>query len=272
VPRQLIVNADDYGLTRGVSRAVREAHQLGIVTSTTAMMNMPGADADIRLALDETPRLGLGVHLVLTSGRPALNAAQLSDLVSADGQFHTLAEFTATRKQTALDQVRAEWTAQVEVFVRAAGQAPDHLDSHHHASFFTEGLFRTLLELAREYGCAIRCPLNTFSESGLPGDVAAEFASFAPPLLAEFAPRTTEFFCADFYDGGATRASLLSILDKLPSGTAELMCHPAYADEELAAVSTYVAPRQEELALLSGPASRAAVASRRIQLINFGDI
>jgi predicted glycoside hydrolase/deacetylase ChbG (UPF0249 family) len=71
---RLIVNADDYGRTPGVSRGIREAHRRGIVTSTTCMMNMPAVVDDIALALEETPRLGLGVHLVLTSGRPLLPA------------------------------------------------------------------------------------------------------------------------------------------------------------------------------------------------------
>ncbi len=67
---RLIVNADDYGLTAGVSAGIREAHQSGIVTSTTAMMNLPGVVEDLRLALETCPGLGLGAHLVLTAGGP----------------------------------------------------------------------------------------------------------------------------------------------------------------------------------------------------------
>jgi predicted glycoside hydrolase/deacetylase ChbG (UPF0249 family) len=268
----LIVNADDYGLTRGVSRGIRAAHLLGIVTSTTVMMNMPGAGDDLRLALDETPALGLGVHLVLTAGQPALEPGQVADLVASDGRFHSLEALSAEREHIALEQVRAEWTAQIQAFIVATGKTPDHLDSHHHTSFFSAGLFRTLLELAREYGCAIRCPLPTLDGSGLPAEVAEEFAAFAPTLLEEFGTRRPGLFCASFYDTGATGANLLSILERLPSGTAELMCHPAYDDDELTAVSSYVAPRAAELALLSGPAIRAAIASRRIQLINFADL
>ena len=68
--KRLIVNADDYGRTRGVSAGIREAHLHGIVTSTTAMMNFPGVQADLARACDDCPQLGLGVHLVLTAGRP----------------------------------------------------------------------------------------------------------------------------------------------------------------------------------------------------------
>jgi predicted glycoside hydrolase/deacetylase ChbG (UPF0249 family) len=272
MPRQLIVNADDYGLTRGVSRGIREAHEHGIVTSTTVMMNIPGAADDLRLALDETPQLGLGVHLVLTAGNPILPPHEVPDLVSAERGFRPLAEFTAIRQDIHPEQARAEWTAQIDAFVAVAGSPPDHLDSHHHTSFFSEGLFRAFLDLASEYGCAVRCPLNTLDGSGLPEQVSDDFASFAPAILKEHRPRTSGAFCADFYAEGATRQSLASILDRLPTGTLELMCHPGHADDQLSSVSSYTVTREVELTLLGRPAARAAIASRRIQLIKFGDL
>jgi predicted glycoside hydrolase/deacetylase ChbG (UPF0249 family) len=270
--RRLIVNADDYGLTRGVSHGIREAHLRGIVTSTTAMMNMPGVDDDLRLAMEETPRLGLGVHLVLTASRPALPPGQVPDLVSADGRFLPLDEFAAARSLIELEQVRREWRAQIEKFIAITGNTPDHLDSHHHTSFFSEGLFRSMLELALDYGCAVRSPLRALEGTGMPAEVEAEFGGFAPTLLAEFSPRTTDVFCASFYDEGVTFPNLLSILDRLPAGTAELMCHPAYADDALAAISSYIGPRQSELALLTDPALAFAITEHGIALRNFGEI
>jgi predicted glycoside hydrolase/deacetylase ChbG (UPF0249 family) len=270
--RRLIVNADDYGLTRGVSRGIREAHLRGIVTSTTAMMNMPGVDQDLRLALAETPRLGLGVHLVLTAGHPVLPADEVPTFVSADGDFLSLDEITSARTVLELEQARREWRAQIEKFIAATGKPPDHLDSHHHTSFFSAGLFRTMLELARENGCAIRCPLRTAHGSSLPADVEGEFAAFAPPLLAEFTPRTTGTFVAGFYDEGATGQNLLSILDSLPDGTTELMCHTAYVDADLVAVSGYVGPRERELIVLTDPAIGAAFGARGIEMISFAGI
>jgi predicted glycoside hydrolase/deacetylase ChbG (UPF0249 family) len=270
--RQLIINADDYGLTRGVSRGIREAHQAGIVTSTTAMMNIPGVENDLRLALDETPQLGLGVHLVLTAGYPIVGAAEARTLVSATGEFLNLVDFTSVRGELVVEEVRAEWTAQIERFISVTGRAPDHLDSHHHSSFFTAALFRAFLELAREYHCAVRSLRQTMEVSGLPSQVDVDFAEFAAPLIETFVPRTTDLFCADFYDQGATREGLLASLDKLPGGSTELMCHPGYADEALAAASSYISPRETELTVLIGPSARQAIATRRIELISFGDL
>ena len=270
--RFLIVNADDYGLTRGVSRGIREAHRNGIVSSTTAMMNIPGVAEDLALAQTETPRLGLGVHLVLTAGRPALPPERIRTLVSASGDLLSLPDFTLARNQLDLEQVRLEWRAQIERFITATGKTPDHLDSHHHTSFFTAGLFRTMLDLAVEYACAIRSPLRSLGGKGLPAEVEWEFAEFGAPLLAEFSRGTSDVFVADFYDEGATLPSLLAILERLPEGTTELMCHPAYVDDDLFAVSSYVGQRERELGVLTDPALARAIASSGILLRTFGEI
>ena len=270
--RRLIVNADDYGLTRGVSRGIREAHLHGIVSSTTAMMNMPGVVEDLGHAQVETPRLGLGVHLVLTAGRPILSPGQIRTLVSTSGDFRALPDFIRTCNQLDLEQVRREWVAQIEGFIAATGKTPDHLDSHHHTSFFTAGLFRTMLELAAEYACAVRSPLRSLGGSGLPAEVERDVAEHGASLLAEFSRGTSDFFVADFYDEGATLPNLVSILGRLPEGTTELMCHPAYVDEELVAVSSYVGQRARELRVLTDPGLAPTIARYGIVLRTFEEI
>jgi predicted glycoside hydrolase/deacetylase ChbG (UPF0249 family) len=105
---RLIVNSDDYGRTAAVSQGVRNAHLFGIVTSTTCMMNMPTVVDDIHTAMKEAPRLGMGVHLVLTSGQPLLPAAQVPSLVAPDGSFLKLDQFLARLDQIDPVQVMAE--------------------------------------------------------------------------------------------------------------------------------------------------------------------
>jgi predicted glycoside hydrolase/deacetylase ChbG (UPF0249 family) len=90
--RRLIVNADDYGRTPGVSQGILATHEEGIVTSTTVMINQPQIATHLREAL-ACPKLGVGLHLVFTAGRPVLGAGAIPDLVRKDGQFldqHTL--------------------------------------------------------------------------------------------------------------------------------------------------------------------------------------
>jgi predicted glycoside hydrolase/deacetylase ChbG (UPF0249 family) len=129
-----------------------------------------------------------------------------------------------------------------------------------------------MLALAVEYDCAIRCPSRPFGGSGLPAEVEREFATYGALLSAEFLPRTSDVFVADFYDEGATLPGLMSILERMPEGTTELMCHPAYVDEDLVAVSSYVGQRVRELRVLTDPALHAAIDRAGIVLQTFGEI
>lgn len=272
---RLIVNADDYARTPEVARGIRDAHRRGIVTSTTAMMNMPGAGRDLRLALDECPDLGLGVHLVLTSGRPISGAARVPSLVDGGGSFYPLEAFLSRLDSIRPDEVETEWRAQVGRFRAVAGRLPDHLDSHHHTSYFTENLFRMMLELAREFGCGVRLAFAQGAGAGmigLPSQLAAGIAEFAPRLKAEYLPPGPDAFYASFYDQQATREELIGILGRLPPGSSELMCHPGYVDAALLAGSTYARQRQSELEILTDPRLRDEVRARRIQLISFRDL
>lgn len=272
---RLIVNADDYGRTAAVAQGVRNAHLFGIVTSTTCMMNMPTVVDDIRAAMQEAPNLGMGVHLVLTSGQPVLPANRVDSLVDPDGSFHKLDQFLARLDQIDPGQAKAEWRAQIERFAATTGQAPTHLDSHHHASYFTEPLFRGMLELAAEYGSGIRLVIaegHEDSMAGLPTEVLTPIQEFAPRLLKEFKPKTPDVFHASFYDEMATKDELLRLMAGLEAGTAEIMCHPGYADVTLLSGSTYARQRESELAILTDPEVRQVIQARGIELISFAQL
>ena len=161
----MIVNSDDYGRTPDISRGIREAHLQGVVTSTTCMMNIPTTADDVLVALKETPDLKLGVHLVLTMGKPLSAREAVSSVVDENGNFFKYQPFIDNIPNLDMDEVKAEWRLQIERFIQTAGRKPTHLDSHHHSSFFSAKLFRTMLELAKEYDCAIRYPFtNVYDE------------------------------------------------------------------------------------------------------------
>ncbi|MBU2611956.1 MAG: carbohydrate deacetylase [Chloroflexi bacterium] len=273
---RLIVNADDYGRTPGVERGIREAHLRGIVTSTTAMMNMPGVGDALRAALQETPRLGLGVHLVLTSGKPLLPPEQARSLVDESGAFLKSDELVTRLDSLELFEIEVEWRAQVEKFIHVSGQKPTHLDSHHHSSYFRADMFGKMLELAREYDCAIRLPRAQAAQpDGLPPEVADSVREFTPRLLAKFEPCTPQTFIASFYDEDATQANLLNIIENLTDGVSELMSHPGYADADLLDVqsgSVYARQRESELSILTDAEVRDAIRSRGIELITFREL
>lgn len=267
--KRLIINSDDYGRTPAISRGIREAHLRGVVTSTTCMMNIPTTASDVTVALKETPELGMGVHLVLTMGRPIVTPAlrRAASVADENGNFFKLDKFTERVSDFDIEEVKTEWRAQIEAFVQAAGRKPTHLDSHHHSSYFTAELFRGMLELAREYDCAIRFPFTH--------DIARELQEtnkHIPGLLKEFSPPRPDAFYVDFYDTGATQERLMSLINNLNEGTSEIMCHPGHVDEAFVRESSYNKQRERELAILTDPSIREAIQANGIRLITFAEL
>jgi len=273
---KLIVNADDYGHTSGVSEGIRQAHLRGIVTSTTAMMNRPAAVDELGVAQALCPRLGLGVHLVLTTGIPVLPAAKVSTLVDAVGRFNRRDQLIERLGQINLDQVDAEWHAQVELFIKTTGKNPDHLDSHHHSSYFSPALFERMLRLAAELRCSIRNPfadVNNTATDYLPGGQPDEDQKAVDALLYKFDPKRPQRFFANFYDEGATLSHLEEILRQTSESAegqlCELMCHPAVVTEELRQISDYSDTRGVELTVLTDPKVKALLKDLEIELVTF---
>jgi predicted glycoside hydrolase/deacetylase ChbG (UPF0249 family) len=276
--KQLIVNADDYGHTAGISKGIREAHLNGLVTSTTAMMNRPHAIAALELAVETCPKLGLGVHLCLTSGRPSLPFEKVPSLVSPEGTFFHEEGFLTRLSGIKMDEVRAEWRSQIERFMLVVGHGPDHLDSHHHSSYFSHALFEGMLELASEFHCRIRRPFGEES-GGLPGELTNIQLN---TMMVDFTgkgssptPLTTQGFFGGFYDEGVNSVSLKVILKRIVEHPTlqsfELMCHPAYVDEELLATSSYNQPRGRERELLQDQ-EIVSFARSHMELITFAQL
>lgn len=251
MPAFLIVNADDFNLTGGVTRGILEAHRHGIVTSTTVMVNLPGL-AQSRDLAREAPRLGLGVHLNLTIGSPVLPPGQLPSLVDGDGRF--VRDRARAAETGDPSEIRAEWTAQAARFAAVFGRRPTHLDTHHHLHRHPR-LLEVALDLAADLGIPLRALTPEMARRirgrRLPavdravGDVGPE-AYWQPARLIEF-------------------------LRGLPPGVTELMCHPGYADGALS-VSSYRAQREVELRALCDPRVQEALAAAGVRSIPYGDL
>jgi predicted glycoside hydrolase/deacetylase ChbG (UPF0249 family) len=250
--RRLIVNADDFGRAEGIDRGVIRAHREGIITSTTLMTNAPSTKHAARLA-QQTPSLDVGVHLVLTYGRPLGDPGRLRSIVREDGSFPRPSELLArdVDRYEALHEYRAQFARAREL----VGREPTHVDSHHwvhdHAA-----LSWALSELARETGAAAR--------------------SHDPKQRDEYRAkgvRTPDRFIRAFqHEGHVDLVSLLAILDGLGDGVSELMCHPGERDVELEATSAYAKLRPVELATLVDPRVREALSRDAIVLTTFADL
>ncbi|HLF25247.1 MAG TPA: carbohydrate deacetylase [Anaerolineae bacterium] len=280
MPKQLIVNADDFGRTHQVSAGILQAHREGIVTSATAMMNMPGAAQDLSAALVEAPQLGLGVHLVFTAGRPLLPPEWAPSLIDARGHFHTQAAILEDPSRLDPDELRAEFKAQISAFEHATGRRPDHIDCHHFAHVHSQ-LFAVYHDVALEFNLPLRVPFprreSDLSDAGqMPGMAALIPAETIKAIirvnwqrLAEQPVRAPDRFIVGFFAANVSIEYLLNLLDRLPDGVSELMTHPGFSDETLSAESAYNAQREVELAVLTDPRVRQRVADLGIELTTY---
>ncbi len=264
--RLLIVNADDYGHTPGVSAGIRQAHLEGIVTTTTVMANRPGALDAIRVARHRTPDLGLGVHLNLTSGRPCSPPESIPSLVDAEGLFLRPEVHLAQPKGVERDQAEIEWRAQIETFLQS-GAVLDHLDSHHHIAASRPDLWDLCLDLARESGCGVRLPV--LQEPDPPEAFPFFTVDDAMRRLSASGVPHPDAFVEHFYGDQATLENLRSILLSLGPGVTELMAHPGQADQELLSTSVYAGERETELTLLTDPGVRQTIEREGILLTTF---
>jgi len=288
--RNLIVNADDLGWTQGVNRGIADAHRNGIVTSTSLLANGWAFEEGVQTAL-QLPRLGVGVHLNLSDGKPVVSAGEVKSLLDENGHFSGGPEtllFRLTAKTLATKEVEVEWNAQIEK-VRAAGIRPTHLDGHKHVQMLP-GLFAIALRLAKKHGIeAVRVSHEASSlraaltSGGEPAGVTLKQGVQARGLkllardareMAEHAGiATTEYFCGIAQTGVLTKKGVQQMLASLPEGTTELMCHPGYADAELEKSATRLQKsRQTELEILTDNEIRKSIAALGIRLINYGEI
>jgi hypothetical protein len=249
---RLIVNADDFGYTPGVTRGVIRAHRDGIVTSTTMMANAPDTEGAARAARS-TRSLDVGVHLVFTYGRPLEPAAQVPSLVTADGKFPRVSELMRSGKPKA-EEALVEARAQYRHLRELLGRDPSHLDTHHWVHDLP-AIEDAVLALAKETGVSVRTH---------DGRQRARFR--------DAGVRTPDRFVREYQHTGKIGTDrLLQLLEVLAdeAGTIELMCHPGEPDEPLLAGSSYAAERGVELQALTDPAVRELVSRTGIELVDF---
>ena len=276
--KQLIVNADDYGRAPGVSRGILTAHRKGIVTSTTVMVNQPGIEEQLAEAL-ACSGLGVGLHLVFTAWRPVLRPEAIPALVDGNGLFLEQHEVWARAEQIPVDQLHAELSAQLDRFVLLAGRLPDHLDCHHFVHLYPP-FFQIYADLAVQHKLPLRVPFPAETEferaaktlsflEGFPRDLVRGMVVTDSALLRARRLAHPDRFIGTFFGREAlTLETLLGLLEPLPDGVTELMCHPAYDDPALAS-SSYRAEREVELGLLTHPAVRDRVIALGVELVTF---
>jgi len=255
---RLIINADDFGLTCGINRAILELHQAGALTSATLMANGPAFDDATAIARAH-PTLGVGCHVVLTDGIPLSPPESIPTLLGPDGKSFrpTLSSFLSAilRGKINQDEIAREALAQIQR-IQQAGIQLTHLDTHKHTHIFPS-VARPLLSIAEKTGVrAIRSP---FEE---PWSLALGHSSWmrslqvrlihplrnrfkALPQIREGRILTTDGTLGISATGHLDAAALHDLLTTMPEGTWELVCHPGYNDSDLDAITTRLRATRE---------------------------
>lgn len=287
MPARLIVNADDFGLTRGINRAIAELNSAGVLTSATLMANGPAFDDAVEVARTH-PALAIGCHIVLTDGVPVSPPESVTTLLGHDRRSfrNRLTRFLQAliTGRISSEDIAREAFAQIEKLQRA-GIRTTHLDTHKHTHLFPT-VSRALLEVAERTGIrAIRSPFEPdWSQSLAQGGPARRLAVRAltllkpafdsAPQLHSQAVQTTDGTAAISATGSLHSGTLADLLRALPpTGTYELCCHPGYNDADLDLVTTRLrAHRDVEREALLTEVPRALARPNAPQLITYADL
>ncbi|HUZ05128.1 MAG TPA: ChbG/HpnK family deacetylase [Acidobacteriaceae bacterium] len=285
--RRLIVNADDFGLTPGVNKAVIELHQAGALTSTTLMASGASFQEAVELA-KQNASLGVGCHIVLVDGMPISPPGTIATLLDPDSHApafrSTLGRFVQDLFLGHIDthHIQIEAAAQIRR-LQGSGLTVTHIDTHKHTHMFPRVL-EPVLRAALACGVRrVRTPYEPqWSVRATPG------ASIARRLQVQLlrTMRQTFLTCARDYGmiptngclgvlatGTLDATTIQAILGHMPQGAWELVCHPGYVDTELHATRTrLVASRATEIQALQAVLSNAAAKFPDIARIHFGDL
>ncbi|MGO4729346.1 carbohydrate deacetylase [Paenibacillus sp. 2KB_22] len=223
--RQVIINADDFGLSPAINEGIIKAYQAGGITSTSMMVNMPGFDHALHAARS-LPDFGIGLHFNLTYGCPVCDPGSVSSLVKKDGSFHNGNSVYVRDPADIIKELDAQWNQFIEAF-----RYPTHLDAHHLLHQNDPMIYQIMSEKAIRENVPLRKSQIVHSIPQAP------------------TPRMTEMILLDTYGDNEGLQRLLHHLFTLQEGTTEIVCHPGYVDDILLGISEWTDIRERELAV-----------------------
>jgi len=279
--RKLIVNADDFGLSSGVNRAIERAWQNGILTQASLMAGGGAFDEAVEIA-HRNPGLQVGLHLTLVQGRPVLPPEKLAGLVGTDGCFPNNPVAMGMKlffDPTIRMQLRNEIDAQIQK-IKQAGIPLTHIDGHLNIQMHPT-VFALLAELMQRYGItSFRTTRERLFEnlrhdrSRLLGKSVERFifgilSSHAGPTLKYHGITTAVEVKGVLNSGRMTEDYLLAILDRLRVGTSEVYFLPGCLPDAEITRRMPDYRHEQELAALLSPKVRERLQQLEITLVNY---
>ncbi len=272
--RRVVINADDFGLSPGVTAGILEAHAVGTVTSTSMMVGCPGWDDAVAKGR-AAASLGIGLHFNILVGRPLTAARTLTD--RRTGEFLPLGALVrrALAGWLSGDEVEGECESQIAA-IRKTGISVTHIDSHRHTHCLP-GVRRAVANVAARE----RLPLRRPVESGR--WITDHASSWMHRALVGWSWRATSagmpstrapdnFMGISLQGGAHFLERFQTALDRLPDGSTEIMVHPGYVDGALRVIDGYTWPRERERWALTSATVRERLAKDDIALVSFASL
>lgn len=246
--KQLIISADDFGLTEGVTKGISESILKGIVTRTSAMMCTNGLEWIKKYANGLDGKIGL--HLQLTDGKPLLPKEEVLSLVDSEGNFPAKSKQLGNVNP---EEIEKEWKAQMTALLDL-GITPSHIDTHHNVHRFPK-VFKVYCAIADKH----KLPARALSPN-----MAKKLDSME--LLGS--DYCLEEWCGENVVSINFINHTINAFQAIGNnGIIELMCHPGYVDQNLELRSHYSQAREKELALFLDPQLKSLLAKHNIELI-----
>lgn len=280
--KQLIINADDFGIHPAVNEAVRKAATEGILTSTSLMAGGDAFDEAVEMARS-MPSLGIGIHLTLVGGiRPVLPPSEVPSLTWDNGVFcHDYGKLIVRdlEGKISLSEVYAEWDAQIQKIMNT-GLPVTHMDGHQHMHMWPH-FYPIARDLAKKYHIScMRVPDEDVLFGMKDGHIIRWAAKNGLSLLSRMHRpdlkknhiRTNDHFFGMLYGGHLSPERFAEFILQTKPGITEIMCHPSADTRAMEDTFHWGYHGEDELAGLLADINRELIAKKQISLISYRDV
>ncbi len=284
--KRLIVNADDFGWSYGITNGILEAHRNGIVTSASLMVNRPASEYALDL-MQTAPKLSVGIHLTLCDGAPVLPPASVPSLVTPDEMFYPAPEAIRRlrRGHFAGREIEDEFRSQIR-WMKARGTVPSHADSHHNLHCYPSAIRAFRRAVKAEGISRVRTARSTYFPKD--GHLGGPYAGPAYRRLMVSAYNTYAQYvilgdlqwpdyCIVCHPRFRKDLALLDKgiqngLENFEPGTCEMICHPGVSEPGFSDSDGIKEKREMELGLLTGGTYRSIIEKHNIRLISYAQL
>lgn len=280
--KQLIINADDFGIHPAVNEAVRKAATEGILTSTSLMAGGDAFDEAVEMARS-MPSLGIGIHLTLVGGiKPVLPPSEVPSLTWDNGVFcHDYGKLIVRdlEGKISLSEVYAEWDAQIQKIINT-GLPVTHMDGHQHMHMWPH-FYPIARDLAKKYHIScMRVPDEDVLFGMKDGHIIRWAAKNGLSLLSRMHRpnlkknhiRTNDHFFGMLYGGHLSPERFAKFILQTKPGITEIMCHPSADTRAMEDTFHWGYHGEDELAGLLADINRELIEKKQISLISYRDV